>query len=74
MAEPAQRRAKSERVFLFSSESANEGHLDKFCDTCLRSHQKKRKVAYQKRKDVWQHAVERQYEALFGASVHDDSE
>jgi len=32
MAEPAQKRAKSERVFLFSSESVNEGHPDKVCD------------------------------------------
>jgi len=32
MAEPAQKRAKTERVFLFSSESVNEGHPDKVCD------------------------------------------
>merc|ERR1712203_891465 len=32
MAEPAQKRAKTERVFLFSSESVNEGHPDKLCD------------------------------------------
>jgi len=32
MAEPAQKRAKMERVFLFSSESVNEGHPDKVCD------------------------------------------
>jgi len=32
MAEPAQKKAKSERVFLFSSESVNEGHPDKVCD------------------------------------------
>merc|ERR1712157_531728 len=45
MAEPAQKRAKMERVFLFSSESVNEGHPDKVCDqvsdavldTCLTS-------------------------------------
>ena len=30
--EQAQMRAKSERVFLFSSESVNEGHPDKLCD------------------------------------------
>merc|ERR1711977_709766 len=32
MAEPAQKRAKMERTFLFSSESVNEGHPDKLCD------------------------------------------
>merc|ERR1712166_661472 len=32
MAEPAQKKAKVERVFLFSSESVNEGHPDKICD------------------------------------------
>merc|ERR1719223_608261 len=32
MAEPAQKKAKAERVFLFSSESVNEGHPDKLCD------------------------------------------
>merc|ERR1712025_667695 len=32
MAEPAQKKAKMERTFLFSSESVNEGHLDKLCD------------------------------------------
>jgi len=32
MAQPAQKRAKAERVFLFSSESVNEGHPDKVCD------------------------------------------
>mmetsp|Transcript_67300 Transcript_67300/g.190793 ORF Transcript_67300/g.190793 Transcript_67300/m.190793 type:complete len:120 (+) Transcript_67300:94-453(+) len=32
MAEPAVKRAKTERVFLFSSESVNEGHPDKLCD------------------------------------------
>jgi len=32
MAEPAQKKAKTERVFLFSSESVNEGHPDKVCD------------------------------------------
>merc|ERR1712213_62283 len=31
-AEPAQKKAKSERIFLFSSESVNEGHPDKLCD------------------------------------------
>merc|ERR1712087_288196 len=44
MAEPAQKRAKMERTFLFSSESVNEGHPDKLCDqvsdavldTCLK--------------------------------------
>jgi len=44
MAEPAQKKAKTERTFLFSSESVNEGHPDKLCDqvsdaildTCLR--------------------------------------
>jgi S-adenosylmethionine synthetase len=30
--EPAQKKAKTERVFLFSSESVNEGHPDKLCD------------------------------------------
>merc|ERR1711935_957816 len=32
MAAPAAKRAKVERVFLFSSESVNEGHPDKLCD------------------------------------------
>mmetsp|Transcript_5978 Transcript_5978/g.12215 ORF Transcript_5978/g.12215 Transcript_5978/m.12215 type:complete len:465 (+) Transcript_5978:72-1466(+) len=32
MAEPAMKKAKTERVFLFSSESVNEGHPDKLCD------------------------------------------
>jgi S-adenosylmethionine synthetase len=32
MAEPAQKKAKTERTFLFSSESVNEGHPDKLCD------------------------------------------
>jgi len=32
MAESATKKAKSERVFLFSSESVNEGHPDKLCD------------------------------------------
>merc|ERR1712063_212152 len=32
MAEPTAKKAKSERVFLFSSESVNEGHPDKLCD------------------------------------------
>merc|ERR1712070_539988 len=32
MAEPAQKKAKTERTFLFSSESVNEGHPDKICD------------------------------------------
>lgn len=32
MAEPAQKKAKTERIFLFSSESVNEGHPDKICD------------------------------------------
>jgi len=44
MAEPAQKKARCERTFLFSSESVNEGHPDKLCDqvsdavldTCLR--------------------------------------
>merc|ERR1719396_12749 len=44
-AEPAQKKAKIERTFLFSSESVNEGHPDKLCDqvsdavldTCLAS-------------------------------------
>jgi hypothetical protein len=31
-AEPAQKKAKTERVFLLSSESVNEGHPDKLCD------------------------------------------
>merc|ERR1712224_187302 len=43
MAEPAQKKARTERTFLFSSESVNEGHPDKLCeqvsdavlDTCL---------------------------------------
>jgi S-adenosylmethionine synthetase len=30
--EPAAKKAKTERVFLFSSESVNEGHPDKLCD------------------------------------------
>jgi len=32
MAEPAQKKARVERTFLFSSESVNEGHPDKVCD------------------------------------------
>merc|ERR1712045_168773 len=32
MADPAQKKSRSERVFLFSSESVNEGHPDKLCD------------------------------------------
>jgi len=32
MAEPAQKKARGERTFLFSSESVNEGHPDKLCD------------------------------------------
>ena len=32
MAEPAVKKAETERVFLFSSESVNEGHPDKLCD------------------------------------------
>merc|ERR1719458_795742 len=32
MAEQAAKKAKTERVFLFSSESVNEGHPDKICD------------------------------------------
>jgi len=32
MVEPAIKKAKTERVFLFSSESVNEGHPDKLCD------------------------------------------
>ena len=32
MAESAQKKARSERTFLFSSESVNEGHPDKLCD------------------------------------------
>jgi len=32
MTEPAQKKAKTERKFLFSSESVNEGHPDKLCD------------------------------------------
>jgi len=32
MAEPAAKKAKVERTFLFSSESVNEGHPDKICD------------------------------------------
>merc|ERR1711972_691646 len=32
MAEPAMKKAKTERKFLFSSESVNEGHPDKVCD------------------------------------------
>jgi len=32
MAEPAQKKTKMERTFLFSSESVNEGHPDKLCD------------------------------------------
>jgi len=43
--EPAQKKARMERTFLFSSESVNEGHPDKLCDqvsdavldTCLRT-------------------------------------
>merc|ERR1712051_1158980 len=44
MAESAQKKARTERKFLFSSESVNEGHPDKLCDqvsdavldTCLK--------------------------------------
>merc|ERR1719198_1994133 len=32
MSAPAAKRAKTERTFLFSSESVNEGHPDKLCD------------------------------------------
>jgi S-adenosylmethionine synthetase len=32
MAQPAAKKAKTERTFLFSSESVNEGHPDKICD------------------------------------------
>lgn len=32
MSEPAQKKARVERTFLFSSESVNEGHPDKLCD------------------------------------------
>merc|ERR1712093_484487 len=32
MAEPVQKKARTERTFLFSSESVNEGHPDKLCD------------------------------------------
>jgi len=32
MAEPAQKKARTTRTFLFSSESVNEGHPDKICD------------------------------------------
>merc|ERR1712019_51781 len=32
MAEQAQKKAETERIFLFSSESVNEGHPDKLCD------------------------------------------
>merc|ERR1711972_580337 len=32
MAQPVEKKAKTERVFLFSSESVNEGHPDKICD------------------------------------------
>jgi S-adenosylmethionine synthetase len=32
MGEPATKKAKTERIFLFSSESVNEGHPDKLCD------------------------------------------
>jgi len=32
MAEPAQKKARTERTFLFTSESVNEGHPDKVCD------------------------------------------
>merc|ERR1712185_611895 len=31
-AEPANKKARTERTFLFSSESVNEGHPDKLCD------------------------------------------
>merc|ERR1712070_487389 len=32
MGEPAQKKARTSRTFLFSSESVNEGHPDKICD------------------------------------------
>jgi S-adenosylmethionine synthetase len=32
MAQPPQKKARTERTFLFSSESVNEGHPDKLCD------------------------------------------
>jgi len=32
MAQPAEKKARQERTFLFSSESVNEGHPDKICD------------------------------------------
>merc|ERR1712159_960856 len=48
MAEPARKKARMERTFLFSSESVNEGHPDKLCDqvsdavldTCLTEYPK----------------------------------
>ena len=54
MAEPAQKKAKLERKFLFSSESVNEGHPDKLCgqasdavlDTCLRGDPKSKVAAH----------------------------
>ena len=54
MAEPAQKKAKIERKFLFSSESVNEGHPDKLCDqvsdavmdTCLRGDPKSKVAAH----------------------------
>jgi len=52
MAEAAEKRAKTERIFLFSSESVNEGHPDKLCDQvsdavldCCLTDDKKSKVA-----------------------------
>jgi hypothetical protein len=72
MAEPAQKKAKSERVVLFSSESAKEGRSDKVGDTSVHSAPKNRKIAYQVAPRLSAHEIA--YKALFGVSVRDQSD
>jgi len=72
MAEPAQKKAKSERVELFPSESVNEGRSDKVGDTSVHSDPKNRKIAYQVA--PWRSSVEAQFKALFGVSVQYQSD
>ena len=72
MAEPAPKKAKSERVVLFSSESVNEGRSDKVGDTSVHSDPKNRKIAYQVA--PWRSSVEAQLQALFGVQCQSDSD
>ena len=59
MGEQAQKEAKTEQVFLFSSESVNEGHPDKVCDqvsdavldACLAADPKSKLLVRQATKD-----------------------